>query len=121
MRPPPVSRAKLARAGWARTDQRPWRSKLDARYEHLDWWRLSHCGHPTALHPWVLTDPKGRLVLTGVTGPAVRPDYGTAWTTLRQAIEWVSSLDRFEREEGPRWFSARPEVQARGEQPPRAD
>jgi hypothetical protein len=80
--------------GWRRTDPKPWR-KLSATWKHRDGWRLEHCGHPTALHPWALYDPKGRMHCTGlaVVGPEHgRPVYGSAWDSLEDAAEYVTTL-----------------------------
>lgn len=110
---PPISKRELDLAGWVRADPRPWRTKLDSRYQHRDGWTLEHCGHQTAIHPWLLFDPKGRLVLTGAAGPMCRPDFGTAWWTLRQVVEWVTTLDSHERENGLRWFTSPAGLEAR--------
>lgn len=106
MRRKSLSSAELARRGWKRSDPKPWRTKLDARYEHVDGWKLAHCGHPTAHHPYLLTDPLGRVVLTGAHfGRSRNPEFGTAFDTLRDASDYVRSLDRWERENGPRGFA----------------
>lgn len=83
----PFSPTEMARRGWTRTDPRPW-SKLNARWRHASGWTLEHCGHPTALWPWLLRDPTGLRVLTGVT-MGNPPDFGTAWPDLRRAVEWL--------------------------------
>ena len=106
MRRATISSSELARRGWVRSDPRPRNSKLDAKYEHVDGWRLEHCGHQTAHHPWLLLDPKGRVVLAGAAGTHKRPDFGAAWNTLDEATEFVATLDRYEREHGLRWFDA---------------
>lgn len=80
----------MAELGWTRVDERPWH-KCSARWAHVSGWKLEHCGHPTALHPWALYSPKGELVLTGIAGPFKRPDFGTAWDTLQAAAEWVAA------------------------------
>lgn len=103
-----MSTAELAAAGWQRVDQIDRRSKLTARYQHSAGWTLEHCGHPTALHPYLLRDPQGRWVLTGMTGPQRRPDYGTAWWNLRQVCEWMATLSALELERGPSWFESNP-------------
>lgn len=106
MRRQTITAGDLSMRGWMRADPKPWRTKLSARYEHVDGWVIEHCGHPTAHHPWMLLDPKGRMVLTGLLGPFRCPHYGTAWDTLEQATSFVLSLDRHERENGPRALDA---------------
>ena len=53
-------------------------------------WRVEHCGHPTANHPWALYAPSGMMVLAGVQDgfPA---DHGHAWDTIGDVIAWVAS------------------------------
>lgn len=85
----PIRPAAMAAAGWERTDGT--KGKLAARWRHRSGWRLEHCGHPTALTPWQLFDPAGRHILTGVAGEARNPEFGTAWPSLRRAVEWLSS------------------------------
>lgn len=60
-------------------------------YKHRDGWTLSHCGHPTALTPYMLVDAEG---LTYLTGAAVsgRRDFGTAWPTVASAVDYVASI-----------------------------
>lgn len=81
-----IGRAQLAREGWARVDGGS--GKCSAEYRHTSGWRLQHCGHPTANHPYLLIDPKGRAVLTGakISG---RADYGRAWDCLRYAVDFL--------------------------------
>lgn len=56
---------------------------------------MVHCGHPTALHPWALYDPKGRMVCTGVLNAThPNPLHGTAWDSIDQAFAWVEVLTR---------------------------
>lgn len=93
MRRPRISSAELARRGWTRVDARPW-SKLTARWEHRDGWRLAHCGHATALHPWVLYAPSGQVILRGAAGPFRRADFGTAWNDLEEVTAYVASQPR---------------------------
>jgi hypothetical protein len=50
------------------------------RWQHRDGWTLAHCGHPTALYPWVLRDPQGGMVLA--------PN-GRAWASLPDAMQHV--------------------------------
>lgn len=35
-------------------------------------WFIRHCGHPTALYPYTITDPNGKQYLDGKTGRAYR-------------------------------------------------
>ena len=85
-----ISPKQLAAAGWTRhlKDGFQYMAQL---YKHTAGWELSHCGHPTALYPWVLLSPKGQLILTGakVSG---NPEFGTAWPTMGDAVAFVSSL-----------------------------
>lgn len=78
--------------GWTRVDPRPW-GKLRAQWEHRAGWRLEHCGHPTALHPWALYDPSGEMHCTGGAGPAKNPAFGTAWNSLDDAGRYVAGVD----------------------------
>lgn len=79
----------MAAAGWTRTDPRPW-GKCNARWRGPAGWRVEHCGHPTANHPWALYAPSGMMVLAGVQDgfPA---DHGHAWDTIGDVIAWVAS------------------------------
>jgi hypothetical protein len=84
-----ISKTEMARAGWTRIDRRPWK-KTNATWLHRSDWRLQHCGHPTALHPWMLFDPTGRMILTGAGHPpAFYPEFGTCWDDLRSAVGFV--------------------------------
>lgn len=77
------------RAGWTRTDPRPW-TKTAARWAHVAGWRLEHCGHPTATYPWALYAPAGWMVRTGVLhGNAA---HGGAWSTLETAMGFVAAV-----------------------------
>ncbi len=80
----PLSPQAMARLGWSREG-----SGLHARWSHPSGWRLVHCGHPTAHHPWAFYAPSGAMICTGVVGPYQRPDFGTAWNTLRDAVAWL--------------------------------
>lgn len=104
MRSPTISKAQLAAAGWARSDDPAHRSKLTARYQHAAGWTIEHCGHSTAMHPYLVRDPKGRVVLTGAAHGQRRPDFGTAWWNLDQIVRWMATLDAHELEHGLRWF-----------------
>lgn len=92
----------MAALGWVRVDPEPWRG-LRAHWQHTDGWALVHCGHPTALWPWALYDPQGRMHCTGfpVSG---RPVFGTAWPALLDAAEYVkthgpAAIEAMDREE----------------------
>lgn len=87
MRVPPPSPRQMASAGWQRVDPRPWR-KTTARWHHASGWRLAHCGHPTALWPWALFAPDGKMHLTG--GRRGNPEFGRAWPDLREAVTYVA-------------------------------
>mgnify|MGYP003527984190 FL=1 len=88
MRTPPPSPKAMAAAGWTREPGPP--GKCNARWAHVRGWRIEHCGHPTANHPWALYAPDRRMILTGVQygNP---PTFGTAWDGLADVIEWVAS------------------------------
>lgn len=76
-----------ARPGWRRTDDTG--QKCSAVWEHPTGWRLEHCGHPTALHPWLLIAPDGRVHKSGaVSGD---PDLGRAWDRLDEAMDYAAS------------------------------
>lgn len=85
----PTGPATGIKAGWRRIDPRPW-SKCRARWIHKDGWKLDHCGHPTANHPWALYEPSGRMVLTGAT--LGNPHHGTAWDRLDEAMAFVAEV-----------------------------
>ncbi len=61
-------------------------------YEHAAGWRIEHCGHPTALWPYLLLDPAGEIILMGAAGEWRNPTYGTAWVTVRRAVEFVADV-----------------------------
>lgn len=71
-----ISHAAMRNLGWERVDPRPW-GKLNAAWDHVDGWKLRHCGHPTALTPWMLYDPDGEQV---------RAPNGKHWPTLKDAV-----------------------------------
>lgn len=84
-----ISPKQLRDAGWTalpRTD------KAGRDYRHRDGWRIEHCGHPTALWPYLLIDPDGGIVLAGAAGPLRNPTYGTAWSTVRKAVDYVATV-----------------------------
>lgn len=106
-RRPAISHARMSVLGWERVDARPW-SKLNATWRHRDGWELRHCGHPTALTPWALYDPRGRMHCAGASH-GYRPTYGTAWSSLedaalyveRRGAEGLSRMDELELEGDP--------------------
>lgn len=59
-------------------------------YNHKDGWTIRHCGHPTALWPYILRNPAGYMILTGAAfgNP---PDYGRAWPTVASAVDYVAT------------------------------
>jgi hypothetical protein len=71
--------------GWKRVDTCS--GKLFAVWTHPSGWWLQHCGHPTALHPWMLRDPQGRMLGTGATRG--HPEFGTCWNSLADAWAYV--------------------------------
>lgn len=76
-----------ARPGWVRVDGTG--SKLAAVWEHPTGWRLQHCGHPTALHPWLLIAPDGRVHKSGAVNGD--PDLGRAWDRLDEAMDYAAT------------------------------
>jgi hypothetical protein len=86
-----ISPQELRRLGWE-PDPTPLFRRC---YTHKDGWKIQHCGHPTALWPYLLIDPKGRAVLTGAAFG--KPTfYGTAWPTVASAVDYVASLNKKE-------------------------
>ncbi len=84
-----ISAKQLRDAGWTalpRTD------KAGRDYLHGAGWRIEHCGHPTALWPYLLIDPDGGIVLAGAAGPLRNPTYGTAWSTVQKAVNYVATI-----------------------------
>lgn len=96
MRRAAISHKAMAAAGWRRVDARPW-GKLAAFWDHRHGWTLQHCGHPTALRPWILRDAAGEMWLTGAqyATPPNR-DFGTAWPSLSHAVEFVTNHENLE-------------------------
>jgi hypothetical protein len=85
-----LSPKQLAALGWSRFDGS--KSKVYAKWAHRTGWELHHCGHPTANYPWLMIDPDGRTVQTGVLGPAGRADFGSAFADLRTPMLWLASM-----------------------------
>ena len=77
-----ISPKELAAKGWKRAHG--YRT-----FVHQDGWRISHCCHPTALWPYLLVDPAGRVILTGAAVSG-RADFGTAWPSIASAVEYVA-------------------------------
>lgn len=75
----PFSPKKMKELGWTRINEH--------QMEHVGGWYLRHCGHPTANFPWVLYDPEGNMVLSGVAYG--NPRWGYAWRTVREAVTWL--------------------------------
>jgi hypothetical protein len=55
------SRRTTLPAPWQRVDGGV--GKIGARYTHPSGYWIEHCGHPTALWPYALYGPDGRMVL----------------------------------------------------------
>jgi hypothetical protein len=85
-----ISPKELKAQGWTKTGSRFDPGNFGRVYTHKDGWKISHCGHPTALWPYLLTDPDGRIILTGVLGSG-NPAHGTAWPTVAQAVDFVAT------------------------------
>lgn len=98
----PISAKAMALLGWFRLTH-PSSGKNHQRWRHATGWEIHHCGHPTALRPWVLLAPDGRFIRTGVLheGPCNDPkpcpyepwEHGTAWVSLREAAYYVAGVD----------------------------
>lgn len=86
-----IGSATLDRAfpGWSRIDPDR-RGKLEAKYEHESGWRVEHCGHPTANHPYAVFDPAGHMHTTGGRPPIHDPGLGYAWNDLATAFAYVA-------------------------------
>lgn len=86
-----ASPSALKRRGWVRQDDR--QGTCGACWAHAAGWRLEHCGHPTALTPWLLIAPNGDRVLTGVLrAEAPNIANGTAWPCMEMATLYVELL-----------------------------
>ena len=83
-----ISPKELRAHGW--TAEPKQRYTAGRSYWHRDGWHISHCGHPTALWPYILRTPAGDMVLTGAAfgNP---PDYGTAWPSVASAVDYVAT------------------------------
>lgn len=88
-----ISPKQLSAAGWQWAPDPVTIGTWKARtYQHRNGWTLTHCGHPTALWPYTLCAPDGRMILTGVRGSG-DPLHGTAWPTVAAAVAWVLTDD----------------------------
>lgn len=83
-----VSPKQLQREGWTR--QAPKVAQFGASYTHVTGWQIQHCGHPTANWPYLLLDPSGEMVLTGILYSGNRR-YGVAWPNVAQAAAFVKT------------------------------
>lgn len=88
---PRISHKPRAEKGWVRVDPRPW-GKLNAQWKHRDGWWLEHCGHPTALWPWALYDPKGRMHCMGLALGGTNPTFGYAFSDLFTVAKYVDEM-----------------------------
>jgi hypothetical protein len=82
-----ISPKELRLRGWSPEPKSRYRC-----YRHEAGWRIEHCGHPTALWPYLLIDPDGRIYLTGAAVSGNRA-YGTAWPTIAAAVDYVASQE----------------------------
>jgi hypothetical protein len=64
--------------GWVRVDGGT--DKCGAHWRHVSGQTLVHCGHPTALRPWILHTPVGadEHVSTNALGPRLGDAFGYA-------------------------------------------
>ena len=85
-----ITPKELRENGWERMPKP--KHHFGASFKHRDGWKITHCGHPTAIWPYVLENPAGRMILTGIVGPLKRPDYGVAWPSIASAVDYVASL-----------------------------
>jgi len=69
-----ISPKELRAHGWA-----PLAGRYRCYIHRAGWW-LEHCGHPTALWPYLLRDPDGAAHLA--------PN-GRAWPTVAAAVDYV--------------------------------
>lgn len=53
-------------------------------YKHPSGWEIGHCGHPTALWPWAVIDPQGRIHTSGA-----KCDLGYAFAHVEDAVAHV--------------------------------
>lgn len=91
-----ASHKQMGEAGWRRVDAKPW-GKLAAFWRHRAGWTLQHCGHPTALRPWILRDAAGEMWLTGAQY-ATPPNrtFGTAWPSLADVVEFLATHEKLQ-------------------------
>lgn len=86
MRARVYSRSVMHKLGWELVAQGLGKYQ---RWAHCGGWSLEHCGHATALTPWILRDAEGALILTGAAGELANPAFGTAWASIAEAVEYV--------------------------------
>lgn len=85
-------------SGWSIVPRSGGSGVFGRDHVHRAGWRIEHCGHPTALWPYLLIDPEGDIVLMGAAGPMRNPTYGTAWRTIQQAKDYVADIGLTRRE-----------------------
>lgn len=85
-----ISPKAMAALGWTALRRVP--NTCGRGYVHTAGWSIQHCGHPTANWPYLLVDPNGEWVLMGAQGVYRNPDYGRAWRTVEQAVEYVAQI-----------------------------
>ena len=88
-----ISPKELRAHGWTPDPPPADKHMIGRCYTHRDGWHISHCGHPTALWPYVLKNPAGRMILTGAAVSG-NPEFGTAWPTVAAAVDYVKGLER---------------------------
>ena len=54
------------------------------KYRHASGWLVFHCGHPTALWPWGVHDPDGRMHTSG-DACHLGFAFGSVWDALAHA------------------------------------
>lgn len=75
--------------GWTKTSDGM--GGVGSSWVHHEGWTLEHCGHPTALRPWILRDAQGAEVRTGVVVSG-NPKNGTTWQTMARAVDYVRTV-----------------------------
>jgi len=83
-----ISPKELKSHGWTMAPKHPYAAGRN--YAHKDGWKITHCGHPTALWPYILEDPAGNMILTGAAFGNPR-HFGTAWPTVASAVDYVAT------------------------------
>ena len=85
-----ISPKELRARGWTPSPKKRYTAGRD--YTHSDGWTIQHCGHPTALWPYILRTPEGRMILTGAAVSG-NPEFGTAWPSVASAVDYVAGLN----------------------------